>query len=139
MEHQFNKHHSAYHRNFTKGDLVYVRNFQKGSKNSWVPAKIEQKLGNCLYRVSAGDTSFVRHANQIRKRLNSSVPIDCSGVSDFLLEDVLSRSNTNVIDDNRSCSPRCNTSTKQSETTQEVVLRRSTRPRRAPKRFSLDT
>ena len=54
---------------FKVGDLVWARNFRGGKR--WLSGVVTKQMGNVLYEVSVKDlnTTWRRHANQLRTRI----------------------------------------------------------------------
>ena len=52
------------------GEPVWVQNFRRGPK--WVPGRIQEPLGNIMFRVQTSWGTWTRHADQIRKRVEDN-------------------------------------------------------------------
>ena len=53
---------------FAPGDLVYARDYRGGTHGRWQPGLVSERLGRVRYRVAVGNFSWIRHANQLRRR-----------------------------------------------------------------------
>ncbi|VDO34360.1 unnamed protein product [Heligmosomoides polygyrus] len=71
MESQFNKQYGTRKRCFARGDAVLVRVYN-GKHSYWCNGEVLQRVGRVLYKVLVGDTPWIRHANQLRKRAYDS-------------------------------------------------------------------
>ncbi|XP_054723056.1 uncharacterized protein K02A2.6-like [Uloborus diversus] len=55
---------------FRTGDLVWVRNFRQGPK--WIEGCILTQMGKIMCKVETARGTWIRHADQIRRRIGSS-------------------------------------------------------------------
>ena len=69
MERQFNRQHGAVSRSFCIGEAVFVKNYGFPAKPAWAPGTVTERLGEVMYRVRCGSHIWVRHANQLQRRV----------------------------------------------------------------------
>jgi len=114
-------------REFVVGNAVYVKNFS--GTPAWVPGVIEKSRGPLSYLVKLLNGKLVRrHVDHVKSRLSNTDVVDCDDFDDFL------------ITGNQQGSPVVEQSEQSSNTEEPVTveLRRSTRVRQPPKRWSPD-
>ena len=70
MENKFSKQHGAKLRFFKPGDRVIVTMYN--GKLTWKHGTIWKRRGKVIYEVLVDNHIIIRHANQIRKRVNSN-------------------------------------------------------------------
>ncbi|XP_041771477.1 uncharacterized protein K02A2.6-like [Anopheles merus] len=63
-------------RSFERDDLVYAKAYSRNNWH-WVPGRVIRKRGNVTYEVLTGHRSVIRHINQLKRRgpLNSQGPM----------------------------------------------------------------
>ena len=133
MEQQFNAKHGAKPRKFFPEQPVYYKQHRR-NKWSWIAATIVEEIGSVMYTIilngRSGIGSVVRaHTNQLKPRyLQQSARTADMDLFDFLVNPP-PRSGTEYREST-------SMPTQDSSTTPTVTLRRSTRQRRPPRRFS---
>lgn len=75
IQKQIDNHKGNYSKQFDIGAPVYIRDYRHSQESSWIPGKIENKLGNVIYDVKLGEDKVVRrHSNQIISRQSLAYP-----------------------------------------------------------------
>uniref|UniRef100_A0A914WIF7 RNA-directed DNA polymerase n=1 Tax=Plectus sambesii TaxID=2011161 RepID=A0A914WIF7_9BILA len=69
MEAQFNRHHGARKHHFSVGDAVNARDYRVPSEPGWAAGTITRRTGRVTFLVDVNGTPQVRHANQLRARI----------------------------------------------------------------------
>ncbi|VDO26671.1 unnamed protein product [Heligmosomoides polygyrus] len=134
MERQFNAKNGAKPKIFERGDNVNVSDYKDG-KHKWTNGSILDRIGEVLYKVRCGTQTWIRHANQLRRRY--------SGSNNEVQEDMDTLFETFDLErpelqSQAPSPPPAETSEGVPTVQQGMQLRRSTRTRRPTKTLHID-
>uniref|UniRef100_A0A915A7J6 RNA-directed DNA polymerase n=1 Tax=Parascaris univalens TaxID=6257 RepID=A0A915A7J6_PARUN len=144
MEADFNRRYEARYRSFTRGDLLLARNYPF-QKTRWAKGVVLRRHGRVTYNVLVGSEIWKRHANQFRGRSTKQEATQEEAILKSLLDDFDARSIPQVTQgapvDQSAVEQR--QQLQQNDDDQHSVravadIRRTTRNRHAPQRFSLE-